>query len=44
MAKKRSGISHAYGQLGNEKLKLARGDSFKKEKIKLKNREFQGLG
>lgn len=31
-----------WGQFGYEKLKDTRGDSFKKQKGKLKNRAFQG--
>jgi hypothetical protein len=30
--------------LGNQKLKFTKGDMFKKEKGKLKNRQFQGMG
>lgn len=37
-AKQRFGTGDAFGELGNEKLRLTRGENFKKEKSKLKNR------
>ena len=37
-AKQRFGTGDAFGELGNEKLRFARGENFKKEKGKLKNR------
>ena len=37
-AKSKFGVGDEFGKLGNEKLKNTRGDSFKKEKGKLKNR------
>ncbi|CAK60979.1 unnamed protein product (macronuclear) [Paramecium tetraurelia] len=43
-AKKMFGEGDEYGEFGNEKLKFTRGDNFKKEKGKLKNRQFQGMG
>ncbi|CAD8115900.1 unnamed protein product [Paramecium sonneborni] len=43
-AKKKFGEGDQYGEFGNEKLKFTRGDNFKKEKGKLKNRQFQGMG
>ncbi|CAD8112774.1 unnamed protein product [Paramecium sonneborni] len=43
-AKKKFGEGDQYGEFGNDKLKFTRGDNFKKEKGKLKNRQFQGMG
>jgi len=37
-AKAKFGTGDAYGEFGNEKLKNTRGENFKKEKGKLKNR------
>jgi hypothetical protein len=37
-AKAKFGRGDAFGELGNEKLKFTKGDMFKKEKGKLKNR------
>ena len=43
MAKARYGqAADDWGQFGYDKLKDTRGDSFKKQKGKLKNRAFQG--
>ena len=41
-AKFKFGKGDDWGKFGHEKLKNTRGDSFKKEKGKLKNRAYQG--
>jgi hypothetical protein len=43
-AKAKYGVGDSWGQYGYDKLKVTRGDSFKKTKGKLKNRAFQGSG
>ena len=43
-AKYKFGYGDDYGKIGNEKLKDTRGRGFKKEKTKLKNKQFQGNG
>jgi len=43
-AKFKFGKGDEYGMLGNEKLRDTRGSGFKKEKTKLKNKQFQGGG
>lgn len=41
-AKDRFGVGDEFGRFGNERLKDTRGRGFKKEKTKLKNKQFHG--